>query len=516
MKKFLLRCVAGLLLLAFIVAMILGDNPTARAHNNQANGKPQLLMSTYLGGAGDDAAQAVAHDAQGNIFIAGWTYSTQLPGTTGARTDRDIFVTKLNPAGTSVLYSVRLGGSADDSAYGLAVDNQGNAWVTGETNSANFPTKNPFWPYKGGYDTFVLKLDPSGALLASSFLGDPNADKGNAIALDPAGNAYIVGELPADFGPAVLAAKIDVSGTKLIYRIFFGQAQRGFLKGSKGLAATVDAQGRLYIAGTTNTIAFDATGLIKQCVWIEAEDCLRSDAFVAVLNTEGNNIVASTLLGGHEDDEATGIAIDSARNIYVTGSTFSSDFPLQNAWQSEKRGLDNFSEGFIAKLNPTADALLYATYYGGDLWDEPHGIAVDAQNRATVVGLTSSTNLPVANAIQATINGICITGSTERPCYDAFIATFEANGALSAATYLGGTFDDQANAVCVDSVGAVYLVGRAESVAFPTTAGALQPNKAADDDAFVVKIGVEQPQPIPSPTPTQSANIHIFLPIINR
>jgi hypothetical protein len=496
----------SLMLLALLIIVALaGVGAPTLAQTSHAAGSPQLLISTYLGGAGDDAAQAIAYDHHGNILVAGWTYSAQLPGTIGARNDRDIFVTKLNPAGTAVLYSVRLGGTSDDSAYGLAVDSQGNAWVTGETDSADFPTKHAFWPYGGGYDTFALKLDPNGTLLASSFLGDPNGDRGNAIAVDPQGNAYVVGELPADYGPAVLVAKIAADGTQLIYRGYFGQAQRGFLKGSKGQAAAVDAAGQLYIAGTTNTIAFDATGLITKCVWIEDEDCMRSDAFVVVLNPAGDTIVASTLLGGHENEEAGGIAIDSDHNIYVTGSTFSSDFPLQDAWQAHKSGLDTFTDAFLAKLNPAADHLLYATYYGGSLWDEPHALTIDADGRVNIVGLTSSTDLSVPNAVQPTITGTCIAGSNERPCYDAFVATFEPTGALSAATYLGGNFDDYANAAAVGANGAVALAGRAESFEFPTTSGALQPTKAADDDAFIALIGAA----IQAPPSGEKARVYV-------
>ena len=468
----------------------------------------RLLASTYLGGAGDDTAQAVGYDQQGNIFVAGWTYSSQVPGTTGERHDRDVFVTKLNPSATTVLYSVRLGGSSDDAAYGLAVDGQGNVWVTGETRSANFPAKNAFWPYRGDNDTFVVKLDSNGALLASSFLGDPGTDKGNAIAVDSKGNAYIVGELSATFGSSVLVAKVAASGKELLSRATFGQAKRGFLKGSQGLAAAVDDTGRLYVAGTTNTIAFEADGLIKQCVWIEDGDCLRSDAFVVVLNPEGNHIIASTLLGGHENDEASGIAVDGAHNVYVTGSTFSSDFPLQHAWQREKRGLDTFSDGFVAKLNPTLDALAYATYYGGDLWDEPQGIAVTSAGEATLVGLSSSQNLPVPHAIQDTLIGVCIRGNSERPCYDAFVAAFDAKGSLSMGTYLGGAFDDQANAIAASPDGTLYLAGRAESFGFPTTGGVVQMAKAGNADAFLAKLGAAGVVP--------GRNVSVYLPLVKR
>jgi hypothetical protein len=464
----------------------------------RASAAPGLLLGSYLGGAGDDAAQAVAVDAQGNLLIAGWTYSTAIPATSGSTTDRDLFVTKLDPSGSHVLYSTILGGSKDDSAYALAVDPQGNAWVTGETASPDFPTKNTFWPYKGGYDTFVAKLSPTGEVLASSFLGEPNADKGNAIAVDRHGDAYVVGEIPLDYGPAVLIAKISASGSELVYRGYFGQAQRGFLKGSRGLAAAVDASGQLYIAGTTDSIAFEAEGLIKRCVTNDGLDCTRSDAFVVVVNPAGTRITASTLLGGSQGDEATGVAFDTAGDIYISGSTFSSDFPLREAWQSHKRGSENFSDGFVAKLTPQLDQLIYATYYGGTAWDEPRALSVNTTGTVVIAGLTSSNDLAVPGAIQERISGLCLVDSNERYCYDGFAASFAPSGQLNWATYLGGTLDDTAQGVLARADG-VYMVGRAESAGLPTTAGVVQPAKALNADAFVVRLGLDSQPPPPGP-----------------
>jgi hypothetical protein len=398
-------------------------------------------------------------------------------------------VAKFNPAGDQLIYSVIFGGSGSDAAYALAVDSQGNAWVTGETNSANFPATNTSVPFQGDYDTFVAKVSPTGQVTAAALLGYPNSDKGNAIAVDPQGNAYIVGEMAADYGPAVAIAKVNPAIDDIAYRGYFGQAERGFQKGSRGQAAAVDASGRLYIAGTSNSLAFEADGYLTKCVEDDGYDCTFEDGFVAVVNAAGTSVEASTFLGGHGSDQATGIAVDAQGSIYVTGTTFAGDFPTLNPWQATRSGPDNFAEGFLTKLTPNASALVYSTYYGGTSWDEPHAVKVDANGRAVVAGLTNSLDLPVPGGVQTGISGICNLGGNERYCYDAFVASFDAAGGLQWGTFLGGGNDDFANSLALGSDGSVYVAGGAESHAFPTTSGSVQPDKSLLKDAFLVKLG---------------------------
>ena len=405
----------------------------------------------------------------------------------------------LSPQGNAVIFSQVFGGSEDDEGCSVAVDTQGTIWVTGSTESSDFPLTGLLGnggSYSGGSsDTFVVKLSPSGEVLMSAYFGDDAGDMGNGIALDPQGNAYVIAESSARFGPLAKIFKLAASGEAILYFGYFGAAERGFDRGTRPRAIAVNAQGQAFVVGRTNTPDFPTpNGLYTTCGDFDAgsNECDFSDAFLAVLNAEGTSIIYGTYLGGRIGDEATAVALDQQENIYITGSTFANNFPVKNAFQSQKVGPDNFADGFLTKLSPNGDVLLFSTYYAGNEWDEPTSIAVDAAGNAYIAGLTSSNDLPVPSAIQGSIRGICITGSTERLCYDGFVAAFSPAGGLSWASY-------------------------SESSAFPTTAGAFQPTKAQADDAFVLKIGgaATSPEPNPSPTPTPGPQpFKLNLPLI--
>jgi hypothetical protein len=499
-------------LLAAPVALAQPDWNPETAAPTAAQITPTLAYGTFLGGASDDVANAVAVDAQGNIFVAGYTYSNPFPGTQGHGPYTNAFVTKLNPTGTRVLYSTLMGGSNDEEALALAVDAQGNAWVTGFTESDDLPTIRPLGTtLRGERDTFLTKLAPNGNVFFQTYLGEASADQASAIALDTQGNAYLAGYSAADFGPEVMVKKISADGTAVRYQAFFGHATRGFARGSSANAITVDAQGNTYLVGKTNTGTLDTDGFQDQCVGWENEidDCPSDDGFVMVLNAAGNGFLGGTILGGLRNDEATGVALDDDGNIYVTGTTFSDDFPTKNAWQAQKRGLSTFADSFLVKLTPLAASLAYGTYYGGEAYEEAHGVAVDGAGQAYLTGLTSSDDLAVPGAIQPDITGTCSTGSTERRCYDAFVAGFDLAGALSWGSYIGGTDDDLGNSVAVDSKGDVYVAGRADSFSLPTTEGALQPQRRGFDDAFLTRISTQA-------TPPPAAAHRTFLPLIRR
>jgi hypothetical protein len=477
-----------------------------------AQAAPALAYSSYLGGAGDDTANAVALDAQGNIYLAGTTYSQPFPGTTGERHDTDAFITKLDPTGTSIIYSILIGGSDDEEGLALTVDAAGNAWLTGYTQSNNLPLERPIVSsYRGDNDTFVSKLGPNGDLLLQTYLGEYGSDQANGIALDAQGNAYLAGSTAWDFGPAVMVKKLKADGSAQLYQAFFGYADRGFAKGSSANDIAVDTEGNTYIVGKTNTGAIDTEGFQKQCVGYDnpIDDCPSDDGFVVVLNAAGNSIVGGTILGGLANDEATGVALDNNRNVYVTGTTFSNDFPTKNAWQGEKQGAENFADGFLVKLAPGAATLSYGTYYGGEGYDEAHDLAVDSTGRAYLTGQTSSDDLLVPGAFQPNITGVCLTNSTERYCYDAFVATFDTEGTLGWASYIGGTDDDLGNGIAVRSNDDVYVVGRVASFGLPTTTGAFQTKKNGADDAFVTRISTA------STTPPNHQH-RVYVPLIVR
>lgn len=467
---------------------------------------PAIHYSTFLGGNSSDFGNAIAVDTDGNIVVTGQTYSSNFPGAgTSIRGSTDLFISKLNAQGTALLYTTILGGGGDEVSHGLALDQTGNAWLTGETESQDFPANALGNTYGGNGDTFVAKLAATGTLLRSGYLGSSVHDLGYAIALDAQGDAYVAGEVAATYGPESFVRKIKADMSENLYSAYFGSAKRGFDKGTSVRAIAVDQQGNAYVTGRTNAILSDTDdgGFQPFCTQYDGVDCTFDDALIVKLNAAGNAIPFFTYLGGHGNDIGTAIAIDPQGNILVTGYTFAADFPTKDAMQPAKRGLDNFTDAFVTKLTPQGDALVYSTYLGGDAWEEGHSLAVDGAGNAYVVGMTNSPdNFPIsADAPQPTLRGICSGGSASRTCYDGFATKLTAAGALMWSTFLGGTDDDQANGVVVDGNGNVYVVGSTESSGFPTTTGVVQANKSLSDDAFVLKI-VPESQATPTPTAT--------------
>jgi hypothetical protein len=316
-----------------------------------------LLYSTYLGGNDEDSARDIAMDAAGNIYVAGRTQSPNFPTRNALQRvygggDNDAFVAKLNPEGTMLLYSTYLGGSGSDEGRGMAVDEGGNAYVTGNTSSTNFPRANPIQPTFGGgtSDAFVAKLNPEGSmLLYSTYLGGRAGDIGEGIAVDADGRACVTGQTFSTNFPTV------------------NPVQPAFGRGA-------------------------------------------SDAFVAKLNPEGSARVYSTYLGGRGSESARAIAVDADGNAYVTGDTSSTNFPTVNPVQPAFGGIN---DAFVVKLDPEGSMFLYATYLGGggdenstqNIDEFSGGIAVDADGHVYVTGGTSGGTFPTVNAFQRFYGG---------------------------------------------------------------------------------------------------------------
>jgi aldose sugar dehydrogenase len=388
---------------------------------------PTLVYSTYFGGGGDDLGSSIAVDGSNNIYISGTTGSSNLPtqGPTFPNNKglSDIFVTKINAAGTAILYSTYVGGSGLDRGDGLAIDSSGNAYVVGRVGdtSIDFPTTEGALAttYRGGdFDGVVFKLNAAGnALVYSTFLGGEDNDSTEGIAVDSTGNAYITG------------------GTR-----------------SSGFPLTANAF-QSFRAGDT-------------------------DAFFSKLNSSGSAMLYSTLLGGINTDRGSGVVIDSAGNAYIAGYASSPDFPTQNAFQGFSGG--SF-DAFIAKIDPSASgsaSMLFSTYLGGIGDDKAFGIAIDSGgNNVYVAGQTSSNNFPLLNPAQPAFGG----------SFDAFIAKISSTGTKVYATYLGGTGDDRATGIAVNSAGAAYITGFTSSSNFPTVTP-LQISNGGGFDAFVAKL----------------------------
>lgn len=467
---------------------------------------PVIVYSTYLGGSMFDIAWSVAADAAGNSYIAGDAESANFPTVSPYQPSPggqgDAFVAKFAPDGTPV-YSTYLGGSYFDYATDIAVDLQGNAYVTGKTGSVNFPTKNALQPtYAGAWDAFVTKLNPTGsALVYSTYLGGSNEENyinagvSGAIAVDQWGAAYVTGNTQSANFPTkqpfqpnlngtvdAFVTKIAPAGTTLVYSTFLGGNAA-----ETGWAIAVDRSGQAVVTGdTTSLTTFPTKNAFQPVCAPSAAVCY--DAFVTRLRADGTGLVFSTYLGGNDVewiDRGMGVALDRYGTAYVTGMTGSSNFPMKNAYQSVYGGQ---IDAFVTRFNRTG-TLLSSTYLGGNNSDVGMAIAVD---RATapvkgvhVSGVTLSPNFPVVAPLQATRGGF----------EDAFVAKFNlAVDDLLFSTYLGGTDGREeygSTGIALDGQGNEYVAGGTEATDFPIQ-DPYQPTVHGSYDVFLTRI---DPQP---------------------
>jgi hypothetical protein len=452
---------------------------------------PMLSYSTYLGGSGLDAAQAIGVDGLGNVYVAGQTDSFDFPvanpmqSTSGGGVDT--FVAKLNLAGNALVYCTYIGGKWDDRAFGVAVDGSGAAYVTGRTSSSDFPTTTGARQrvLGGGRDAFVAKLSATGnQLVYSTYIGGGSHDSGKAIALDSSGNAYVAGNTRSGNFPVINAfqtsnggqqdafiSKLSADGSALLWSTYLG----GYGDDS-GRSIALDSAGSTYLTGGTGSANFPTYNALQ------SSSGGGQDAFVTKLSADGKVLIYSTYLGGSSGsvgagEMGTGIDVDAAGNAYVTGTTSSLNFPVVNALQSAHAG--GLSDAFVAKLNSTGSSLLYSTYLGGASVDYARGISVNLAGIACVVGYTASTNFPTLNPLQPTNAG----------GYDAFAAKLSPQGdALESATYWGGSDSDVANAVFMEAAGNAWIGGQTASTNFPLK-NAIQLLNAGRLGAFVTKMG---------------------------
>ena len=431
-----------------------------------------LIYSTFIGGGDGELGASVAVDGQGNAYIAGVTRSTDFPTTAGAfRTSvppasptnpdkANCFVTKVNPAGSGLVYSTYLYGRQNDGCTAIAVDATGAAYVTGGTTSNDFPTtEGALQPsYRLGveelkYDAFVAKLNPSGSdLVFSTFLGGGGGEIGMAIAIDGAGNSYITGSttyggnFPLTQGAAqtvygghggnqlavtrlgdAFAAKINPTGTQLVYSTLIGGN-----RDDVGFSIAVDGQGAAYVAGSTLSTNFPTSASAYSRTYKGAGGepfLVGGDAFVVKVNPDGRSFGYSTLLGGSQDERALQIAVDRNGNASVAGHTLSTDFPVTgDAAQSRNRTNPasparlRLGNGFLAQLDPAGEKLVYSTYLGGTNHNWINGLAVAPDGSITVTGTAGSGDLPVTPGSYQTqfYGGV----DPQRPLGDVFVARF--------------------------------------------------------------------------------------------
>ncbi|MGA2004903.1 MAG: SBBP repeat-containing protein, partial [Terriglobales bacterium] len=470
---------------------------------------PVLVYSTFLGGRGDDQANAIAVDSIGNAYVTGTTDSPDFPlaNLGGFNPDQTrMFVTKLDVSGSTLLYADYFGGtSGDDYPYSIAVDSNGNAYVTGLAYSSDFSVLNAYQPNLAGYaNAFLTKFSADGSsLVYSTFLGGSNFDFAQALAVDSAGEATIAGYATSTNFPLANAfqssiapdenniwgvysffSRFSADGSSLIYSSYLaGNLDAQFCYGdgcgpySDITGLGLDGSGNLYIAGNTNTFNFPITPGAYMTTNPGSNN--NYEPFVSKFDTSGG-IVYSSYFGGNGYAQASAIAVDSNGGAYITGYDQGNDnFPI-TATTICNPNTQSCSGMFVTKFDSAGATLVYSTYLGQNNNSSGVSIQVDASGDAYVIGSDGSSGqyAPV-NPIEGYIGGQDILLMEIDPLASTQLF----------ATYLGGGVYDDPAGLALDSNGAIYVTGGTQSQFFPVTQSAFQSSWGGETDAFILKIG---------------------------
>jgi hypothetical protein len=450
---------------------------------------PFFAYASFLGGTEDDYAYDVALDQAGNIYITGETASSDFPSGSShegvfAGGGTDVFVVKLDPTGSTMLYSAFLGGNDKDRGYSLAVGKNGYVYVAGLTYSADFPVLNSVQTALAGwYDAFVAALDTSGeGLVYATYLGGSKGDAAYALALDGNGRVLVTGVTgSSDFplanplqsklggGNDVFVARLSPSGQTLLNSTYWGGKGNDF-----GRAIGLDTTGNVYVAGHTASVDFplfpEGNSLQPQFGGGNA------DAFVSKFNAGISAVAFSTYLGGNGHDAAWGLSVNSEGRVYLTGDTNSADFPTVNALQPAFGG--GSMDAFVCRVDAAGTGLSFSTYLGGRAPDYGRGTALDGQGYLLITGETASTDFPLVNPLQTKHGGLG----------DVFLVRLAPSGdALAYSTYIGAAGWEWGNAVAADATGKAFIVGATSSAYFPTR-NPFQRTMGGGADGFVAKV----------------------------
>lgn len=410
-----------------------GFSAPSRDHGSRLIIDPGLEWSTFVGGGSYDDVIDVAMDSSGAVFAGGETSSSDFPVTPGAfQTSyakfQDLWIAKFD-AGGQLVFSTFLGGSNRDELGSITLDDQGHVYLTGGTSSADYPvTPGAFdTSFADVWDVVVTKLDPTGSsLVFSTLLGGFDLDSGTGIALGPRGDVYV--------------------------------------------------------AGATRSSDFPTTPGAYDRTWGGGEG-VPADVFVTRLSSDGSSLVYSTYIGGTDDDSARAIAVDGGGNAWITGASESLDYPV-DAWPPNFRGPQ---DAIVTLVESSGSALIHSRYLGGSgdekPWERGWDIALDGSGSAWIVGTTNSPSFPVtADAFDSTYAGGSHTRGT-----DGFLARIDGSGALTYASYLGGTGDDVLRRLSIGAAGDLYLTGWTTSVDFPATPGAFMTSYQGGTDAILCR-----------------------------
>jgi len=436
-----------------------------------------VQWATFLGGNNYDEPFHIAADNLGNVFITGWTSSSDFP-TSGAYDyiynggSYDVFIAKFREDG-HLCWSTFLGGSAEDRGWGITVTNNGFVYVTGTTLSSDFPVPEGYdTSYNGGQDAFVAKFTTNGALVWSTYLGGTNIERGQSIITDESDVVYITGYTASMDFPTLNAycstmsgvwdafvTKLDANGS-LIWSTYLG----GYAW-DEGRALTLDPWGNLGVTGGTGSYNFPTLNGFQMT---KPEG---NNAFVSKFSPTGS-LLWSTYLGGAMEDAGWGIVADAEGCFYVTGDTTSSDFPTSGAFDSSFNGVD---DAFVTKFSASG-YLIWSTYLGGSDSDPARDISSDGLGHIFVLGRTLSTDFPIIDGYDSTPGG----------ARDVYIAKFDTMGSLLWSSYLGGSGDDYGRGIAAAGEFAVYVSGETNSSDFPVV-NAFDNSYGGNWDCYVAK-----------------------------
>jgi hypothetical protein len=461
---------------------------------------PKLLYSSYIGGTGEDNEGEVVADDNGNIYVFGWTYSTDFPVTPGGyqtikKSGRDLYVIKYSDNGTTREFSTFIGGNDDEWGYRMHVTDSGKMYLTGSTKSTNLPTTNDAYDqvHNGDHDIYLLILNASGSSIDyGTYIGGYAFDRARDIFVDQKGAVYLTGQARGTGFPVTEGAyqtssagdwdafvlKLNVSDSSLSYSTYIGGSGR-----DAGEHILVDSEGNTYVTGWTGG-EFPTT--------VDAYNRLSNgqyDVFILKLNSDGSDIIYSSLFGGNGDDMSYQLLLDDQEDIFIAGSTTSDNMPTtMMAVQDEYGG--GSADGFLIKLTNNCSNLLYGTYVGGSGYDIVGSISSSSTGRIYIFGSTTSIDFPTtSNALNKTSNGN----------EDFLIGLFDiTNTTPIYSSYLGGSGTERvwptAKNLDVDRFGNVCVFGRTSSRNFPTTNDAFDGNYNGDWDVVLVRFKiVDQP-----------------------
>ena len=456
-----------------------------------------LLASTFLGGNNFDEGMEIELDSNGNVFIVGRTYSSDFPTTEGAYDPTyngggkaDAFISKFNSDLSSLLASTFLGGSDYDEGWAIEIDTNGDVFITGWTNSNNFPTTEDAYDtsHNGNYDVFISKFNSDlSNLIASTYLGGTYSEEGYSMALDTSGNVFVTGWTESTFFPTtedaydtshngnydVFISKFNSDLSNLIASTFLGESNY-----EEGTAIVVDSNGNVFVTGRTKSTGFPTTEGAYDTSYNGGD----YDAFISKLNNTLTSLLASTFLGGDEEEYSRSIALDTNGNVFVTGMTQSENFPAtEGAYDTSYNG-GNY-DVFISKLNYTLTSLLASTYLGGSEEEDSRSIALDTNGNVFITGRVYSYSLDfptTTGAYDTSYNG---------GIFDIFVSKLNSDlTQLFSSTFLGGSGEENSRSIVLDTNGNVFITGRTKSTDYPTTEGAYDTSFNTNSDVVISKL----------------------------